>query len=102
MLQGITEKVKKQAEQGICSGFIKHSKKAKDYLDSEQKHYCGTIVDRYLEDKHYRVRMQTDMEEFDRVANEKKDSHLLLLKKGVTTETNTRSSNTTMEEAATP
>ena len=50
-------------------------KKAKDYLDSEQKHYCGTIVDRYLEDEHYRVRMQTDMEEFDRVANEKKDSH---------------------------
>ena len=26
-------------------------------------------------DEHYRVRMQTDMEEFDRVANEKKDLH---------------------------
>ena len=34
----------------------KKLKKARDYLGSAQKHNCGTIVERYLEDEQYQVR----------------------------------------------
>ena len=83
-LQGITEEVKKQAEQRISSvhdlalkktqrgrryGKSAESRKltrARDYLDSAQKH-CGTIVERNPDDEQYRMRMhepgypETDM-----------------------------------------
>ena len=58
MLQGITEKVKKQAEQRMSSRFIVYVaftklERARDHSDSAQKHNCGTIVERYLEDEQY-------------------------------------------------
>ena len=46
-------------------------------LGFREKHKCGTIVERHLEDVQYQMRMheqgytQSDMEEFDRIANEK-------------------------------
>ena len=86
MLQGITEGVKKQAEQRISSRFIMYvpvvhdsalkktesgrrdgksagsqkPKRARDYFDSAQKHNCGTIVGPYHEKEqdHRRVHEQ--------------------------------------------
>ena len=54
----------------------KTRKRARDCLDSAQQHTFGTIVGRYLEDEPHQMRMheqgytQSDMEEFDRIANE--------------------------------
>ena len=51
----------------ICR--TKKLKRARDFLNSEQKLNCGTTVDRYLEDETYQMRMheqgymQPDMEE---------------------------------------
>ena len=79
MLQGITEEVKKQAEQRINSQFImwvrgiqklalknaqrvdvmetlqnhKTIKMTRDYLESAKKHNYGTIVERYMEDEQH-------------------------------------------------
>ena len=82
MLQGITEEVKKQAEQRINSRFImyvlgihdlalekpkgvdvvdtlqkakKKLERARDYLDSAKKKTCGTTVERSLEDEKYQM-----------------------------------------------
>ena len=102
-LRGSTEEVKKQAEQRINSRFIMyvlgvhtsalkniprgrrcgHSsesqklKRAGDYLDSVKTHSCGTIVERYLQDENYQLRMydpgytQSDVDEFDRITKER-------------------------------
>ena len=57
----------------------KHSKRATDNIDSAQKHRCGTIVERYLADERYQKRMhaqgytQTDIDEFDGIALERKN-----------------------------
>ena len=105
MAQGLTEEAKKQAEQRISSPFIMYVlcihdlaskktksgrhcgkptesqqlKRAKDDLDSAQKHNCGTIVDRYFEDEQFQKRMheqgytQSEVEEFDREALKRKN-----------------------------
>ena len=99
-LHGITQEVKKQAEQRMNSRFImytswhwripkgvdvketlqNHTKKklqkARDYLNSTMKHNYGKIVERYQEDEQYQMLMheqgytQSDMEEFDRTATD--------------------------------
>ena len=57
-------------------------KKTRDSLDSAQKHKCGTTVERYFEDEQYQRRMQeqgytqSDMEEFDRLALERKNNYV--------------------------
>ena len=54
-------------------------RRTKDYSDSAHKHSYGTTVDGYLNDEQYQRRMhqqgntQTDMEEFDRTALERKN-----------------------------
>ena len=74
---------------------------------SAKTHNCGTIVERYFVDERYLMRMhgqtytQSDMEEFDRSANESGVTSLLP-QHGLTTETITRSYNPTKEEAPTP
>ena len=105
MLQGSTEEVKKQAEQrnncriityvpGILNLALKNTrrgrrhgnsaawqklKRARDYLNSAEKQSCGTILERYLEDEQYQMRMeeqgctQSDMEEFGRIADAKRN-----------------------------
>ena len=51
----------------------KNSRKTRDYLESAEKHKCGTIVERSLEDEQHQMRMheqkytQSDIEEFDRM-----------------------------------
>ena len=126
MLQGITDEVKKQAEQRISryimwvSGIhdlvlkILTGSDAMDNLKNAQKlkwtenysahqHNCGAIVDSYLNDEQYQNGMQeqgytqTKMKQFDRRVVERKN-----YEKGLTTETNTWSCNPTKEEAATP
>ena len=53
-------------------------KRAKDYLDPAKKHNWRTIVERYFNDEPYQQRMheqgstQTEMEEFDLAALERK------------------------------
>ena len=55
------------------------NKKAIDCLDSALKHNCATILERHLEDEEYQMRMheqgytQSDMEEFERIAIDKRD-----------------------------
>ena len=132
VLQGITEEVKKQAEQRISGRFImcvpgvhvsienipkgvhtvenlqnrKNSKRAKVYLDSAQKLNCGTIAEGHFNEQ-YRTRMreqgytQTLMEESNRIALERKND-VATPEERPTTETDTRSCNPHMEEAATP
>ena len=58
--------------------IAKTEKKARDYLGSAKKQIYGTIMERHLEDDQYQRRMneqgytQSDMEEIDRIASEKK------------------------------
>ena len=84
----------------------KNSKRAKVYLDSAQKLNCGTIAEGHFNEQ-YRMRMreqgytQTLMEESDRIALERKND-VATHKERCTTETDTRSCNPHMEEAATP
>ena len=49
--------------------------RVRDFLDSAQKHNCGTIVERYLENEQCQMHdcTQTDMEELDRGALERKN-----------------------------
>ena len=94
MLPGITEEVKRQAQERISSHARKilkgvdlmqtpqnHKKNSKEQETTwipQRKHNCGTIVVRYLEDEQYQKRKheqgytQSDMEEFDRITNEER------------------------------
>ena len=53
-------------------------KKAREYLGAAKKHKYGTMVERGLEDEQYQMRTheqgytQSDLEEYDRIANEKR------------------------------
>ena len=117
-LQGTTEGVTKQAEQRINSRFImyvprghnlamKKIPRSRRFWKSAEGSGYGTIVERFLEDEQYRMRMHeqgythSDMEEFDTIASGTGFTSLLLTK-GVTTETNTKSCNPPREEATTP
>ena len=137
MLQGITEVVKQQAEQRINSRFTmyvpgidnlefeenssgltlwklcrftKKLKKARDYLGSAQKHNCGTIVERYLEDEQYQVRTHARTKKDTRNPTWKnlteeqirKDLRDVFSRKGLLQRSLRRSYNPTNEEAATP
>ena len=100
LLQGITDELKKQAEQRINSRYIMYVpdihdrskgadamenlmshklKRAKDYLDSSHKHNCGMVGERYLNDEQYQKRKheqgyaQTEMKDFDRTVLGKKN-----------------------------
>ena len=61
-------------------------KKARDYLGSARNLYYGTIAERYLEAKKcQRTRYsQSDMEELDRMANEKMDLRRAFVRKAYT------------------
>ena len=80
-------------------------KNTEDYVNFARKHNCGTIVERYLEDKQYQLRMheqgqtRSEMEEFiDRTANAKHD-HVAPSTERLTTVTHTMSYNPTKEES---
>ena len=53
---------------------LKNSKEQEITSESAQRHNCGTIVERHLEDEQHRMRIQghtqTDMECVDRIALE--------------------------------
>ena len=59
--------------------IAKTLKQARDYFDSAKEHNYGIIVERFLEDEQYQMRMheqgytQFDMEDFDRMANEERN-----------------------------
>ena len=51
----------------------------KNHFNSTKKHNCGTVAEPYLNNEHYQMRIheqghtQSDMEEFDRTAVERKN-----------------------------
>ena len=126
MLQPITEDVKKQAEQRIRNHSSCTSRRREENCTKRLWKICriqkiesnrilgfraeshGTIVGRYLENKQYHVHMheqrytQSDMEEYDTTALERKSYEASPKDKRVTTETNAWSHSPLKKDPATP
>ena len=91
---GIHNTALRKIQRGRCYGNSAESPKfrRRHYLNSAKKQNCGTIVERYPEEMHVHEQgyTQSDMKEFDVVANEKTNYVGWFFKKKKT-ETNSRS-----------
>ena len=98
MLEGVTEEIKKQAEQRINRRFIMYVRGLHQLALKitqrgrrlRKEHSYGTIVERYREDEQYQCVCKN------------KDTHNLTWKNLTESDTNARSYNPTKEAAATP
>ena len=110
-VHGIHDLALKNTQRGRRDGNSAESekhKKVRNCLGSAKKQNYGTIVEGCLVDEQYQKHMheqrhtQSDMEKFDRTANENRILRRFIYRAGLLQRPKTRSYNSTKEEAATP